>query len=98
MQEIVEQEDFIKRTCKPYIQNLLKDLRQKNPENTQPSPANMSLNNSEKNAKYFSQETLDKYVDSYDRNCEVVPCWVCSDTKIKVARENQGLGPVVGFS
>lgn len=58
----------------------------------------MTNHNRENHLKYFSQETLDKYVDDYDKNCDVVPCWVCLDTKTKVARENLGLGPVIGFS
>lgn len=66
-------------------------------ESTRPTTDENPINNREKNAKYFTQETLDQYVDTFDRNCEVRPCWVCGDIKKQVTRENQGLCPVVGF-
>lgn len=76
----------------------MKWLEASRPKDNQTNPANMSINNSEKNAKYFTQQTLDMYVDSYDRNCQIIPCWVCSDIKANVVRQNANLGVFIGFS
>lgn len=64
------------------------------PKEHQSSPTNMSLNNSEKLPKYFSEWDYVWFTDEIDEKC---PNCCCQDTKKRVARENQGLGPIVGF-
>jgi len=67
----------------------------KNKEETAPSTASGAVNTNRQNhVKYIPNETLDKYVDSHERNC---PCWCCNDIETNVTRQNTNLGITVGF-